>query len=119
MFGVDPRKILEKAIRGEPMSCLSEEIPSELRDVLQRPKLVFPMTIVNKVLSELAAIAELITPAKEISEIEVDPADNPVLEYVLETQADYLVSADNHLLDLVEYASIRIVALHQCLALHG
>ena len=101
------------------MLCLSEEILSELRDAVQRPKFGFPATIANEIISELAAIGELVLPPKEISEIKVDPADNRVLECAAEARADYVVSADSHLLDLGEYASIRIVSPYEFLDLHG
>jgi putative PIN family toxin of toxin-antitoxin system len=117
MFGRKPREILEKAIRGELRLCLSEEILSELGEVLQRPKFGFPPTIVNQVISELTAISEVVMSSRRIFKIEVDPADNHVLECALEAQAEYVVSGDNHLLNLKEYASIRIVTPHQFLVL--
>jgi len=119
IFGENPREILEKAIRGELSICLSEEILSELCGVLQRPKFGFPTTMVNQILSELAAIAELIVPSNEISEIKVDPTDNRVLECAMEAQAEYIGSGDDHLLDLREYSSIKIISPQQFLALPG
>lgn len=117
MFGGKPREILQKAIRGELRLCLSEEILSELGEVLQRPKFGFSVTMVNQILSELAAITELVVPSKEISQIKVDPADDRVLECAIEARADYVVSGDNHLLDLGKYSSIRIVSPHEFLVL--
>jgi putative PIN family toxin of toxin-antitoxin system len=119
MFGGNPREVLQRAIRGELRLCLSEEILSELGAVLQRPKFGFSVTTVNQILSELAAIAELVVPSKEISQIKDDPADNRVLECAVEAGAEYVISGDNHLLDLGEYSSIRILNPHQFLLLLG
>lgn len=109
MFGGNPREILQKAIRGELKLCLSEAILSELGTVLQRPKFGFSMTTVNQLLSELAAIAELVVPSEEIALIASDPTDNRVLECAVEAAAEYIVSGDNHLLDLGEYTTIKIL----------
>ncbi len=117
MFGGNPREILQKAIRGELRLCLSEQILSELGAVLQRPKFGFSVTMVNQILSELAAITELVVPSKQISEIEVDPTGNRVLECAVEAGAEYVVSGDNHLLDLGQYSSIRILTPYQFLQL--
>jgi putative PIN family toxin of toxin-antitoxin system len=116
MFGGNPREILQRAIRGELRLCISEEILSELGAVLQRPKFGFPVTMVNQILSELAAIAELVVPSEEISHIESDPADNRVLECAVEAGVEYVVSGDKHLLELGEYATIRILTPSQFLA---
>lgn len=119
MFGGNPRAILEKAIRGELRLCLCEKIFSELTNVLQRPKFGIPLGVVNQILSELAAIGELVVPSKKILEIDVDPADNRVLECALEARADYIISGDNHLLELGEYSSISIVSPHEFLVRLG
>jgi len=56
-------------------------------------------------------------PSKQISEIEVDPTGNRVLECAVEAGAEYVVSGDNHLLDLGQYSSIRILTPYQFLQL--
>ncbi|MDR3557430.1 MAG: hypothetical protein P4L55_21955 [Syntrophobacteraceae bacterium] len=43
------------------------------------------------------------------SVIEDDPSDNIYLACALEGQADFIISGDHHLTDLVEFRDIRIV----------
>ena len=116
LFGGNPRKILDKVIRGEVILCLSEPILTELVNVLQRPKFGFPHTIVNQIATELSAICELVLPAEKIQEIKADEADNHVLECAVEAHADYIVSGDSHLLERKKYRSIQIVSPQQFLA---
>ena len=117
MFGGNPREILHKAIRGEFRLCLSEEILSELSEVLQRPRFGFSVTMVNQVISELGVISDLVVPLHVVSEIKDDPADDRILECAIEAGADYLVSGGKHLLELGEYSSVRIINPKQLLAL--
>jgi putative PIN family toxin of toxin-antitoxin system len=115
MFGGNPREILQRAIRGDLRLCISEEMLSELGAVLQRPKFGFPVTMVNQILSELAAIAELVVPSEEVSQINSDPADNRVLECAVEAGAEYVMSGDKHLLELGQYSRIKILTPSQFL----
>jgi putative PIN family toxin of toxin-antitoxin system len=110
MFGGNPRKILEKVIRGDIELYLSEAIISELGEVLKRPKFGLPISIVNQIISELSSISESVRPSKRINKVKVDPTDNRILECAIEEKAEYIVSWDNHLLDLKEFRSIKIVS---------
>lgn len=55
-------------------------------------------------------IFEIITPGElEVNEIENDPDDNIYLACAAEGAADYIVSGDSHLQDLITYQGIPIV----------
>ena len=114
-FAGNPREILQRAIRGKLKSCISKAILTELSAVLQSPKFGFSVTTVNQILSELTAIAELVVPSNKISLIGSDPTDNRVLECAVEAAAQYIASGDNHLLDLMEYSTIKILSPSQFL----
>ena len=109
MFGWNPRMILESVIRGDLDLFVSEAIIFEFGEVLKRPKFGIPPSIINQIISELSTISELVRPSGNIAKKTDDPADNRILECAVEAKADYIVSGDNHLRELKEYRSFKIV----------
>lgn len=108
LFNGPPREVLELVVSGTVDCSLSLSILDELRDVLLRPKFGFSPEQALQVLEELHAVCDVINPILKTSVIAEDPDDNVVLECALESKADFIVSGDKHLLDLVEFKSIQI-----------
>ncbi len=109
LFGGNPRRILNKAIRGEVQLYLSEAILDELKRVLGRPKFGFSAEALQALYSELTTTGYVVGPSESISDVTEDVSDNRILECALEAKADYLVSGDAHLLNLKRYRNIPIV----------
>jgi len=109
LFGGRPRKILEKAIRGEIRIFVSEAILEELKGVLERPKFGYSPERVYGLLIELIGIAELVNPSKKVRVIQEDPDDNRILECAIEAGANYVITGDFHLLKLGGYQNIEIL----------
>jgi putative PIN family toxin of toxin-antitoxin system len=109
LFGGKPRRILEKAIRGEIRLCLSEPILEELSGVLRRSKFDTSIERVQIILTELTSIADLVNPSQIIRLVLEDPDDNRILECAVEAKASYIVTGDFHLLKLSRYRDIEIV----------
>jgi putative PIN family toxin of toxin-antitoxin system len=87
--------------------CLSPEIIAEIREVLQRPKLrvKFPILTaewVESVLSALEARAEMFPDIPRVIELPRDPKDEPYLNLAIASEAQYLVTRDKDLLDLMD-----------------
>jgi predicted nucleic acid-binding protein len=62
-------------------------------------------------LEALRIVAErVIRVVPRIRVIKNDPQDDPVLACGLKSEADYIVSKDNHLVELKEYRGIKIVS---------
>ncbi len=102
------------AKEGEISIVISWYILEELEEVLKRPyfekKFGDMSDKVREISVKLIQIAE--GPIKtdgELDVIEEDPSDNKILECALEGDADFLVSGDNHLLDLCDYEDIKIL----------
>ncbi|GAA0289151.1 hypothetical protein GCM10009000_125440 [Halobacterium noricense] len=53
--------------------------------------------------------AEFVEPDEEITAVEDDPDDDKFLEAAVAGNVDYVVSGDQHLLDLDSFRSIEIV----------
>jgi putative PIN family toxin of toxin-antitoxin system len=109
LFGGKPRRILEKAIRGEIRLCLSEPILEELSGVLRRSKFDYSLEKVQTLLTELTSIADFVNPSQIIRLVLEDPDDNRILECAVEAKASYIITGDFHLLKLSRYRDIEIV----------
>ena len=54
-------------------------------------------------------MGEFVTPTEEIHIIVADPTDDKFLEAALAGKVDYIVSGDNHLLELKSFREIPII----------
>jgi len=109
VFGGKPRQIFEAAIKGKIQLVLTEEIIEEMRRILEGKKFQYPKEITDLIIHELEALAEIVKPKERITVIEKDPEDNRVLECAQESQADFIVSGDTHLLEIQDYKRTKIV----------
>jgi putative PIN family toxin of toxin-antitoxin system len=110
LFGGHPRAVLELAIRGDIELLLSIAILDEVRDVLMRPKFGLSAEQVIRIIDELHAISKVINPSITINAVKNDPDDNMVLECAVEAKAEYIITGDSHLLEVVDYHGIKIIA---------
>ena len=109
VFGGKPRAVLEAAIKGQIQLVLTVEIIEETRGLLEGRKFQFPRDIADLIVQELEALAEIVKPKERLSVIEKDPEDNRVLECAIESQADYIVTGDLHLLEIKEFQGTKIM----------
>ena len=92
--------------------CLSVDILAEVRDVLTRPKTTkrFPLLTrdwVDAFLQNAESKAVRLPHVPKFFSFERDPKDEPYLNLALATHANYLVSRDRDLLDLMNNADFR------------
>ena len=109
VFGGKPREVLEAAIKGQIQLVLTEYIMEELRGVLEGKNFRYPEEITDLIIHELEALTEIVKPKERITVIEKDPEDNRVLECAQESQADYIVSGDTHLLEIQDFKGTKIL----------
>ena len=109
LFGGKPQRVLGLVISGLVDCTLSTVILDELKDVLQRPKFGFSAEVCFHIIEELHGACDIISPSVSVDVIRSDPDDNRILECAKESQADFIVSGDPHLLDLGKFERIRIV----------
>lgn len=109
LFGGKPRRILNLALRGEIKVCVSEPILEELKGVLRRPKFGFGAEVIQTILTELIGLADFVHPSQKIKIVAEDSDDNRIIECALEARADYIITGDSHLLNLVRFKDILIV----------
>jgi uncharacterized protein len=110
VFGGKPRLILEMVIKGEIQLILSDPILREVQSVLSGKKFRYPAPVTIEIVHQLASLATVVYPQKEIKVIKNDPPDNRILECAVTGMARCIVSGDEDLLSLQSYEKIKIVA---------
>jgi predicted nucleic acid-binding protein len=64
----------------------------------------------------ISQTATLVEPSSHLHVLQDEP-DNRILECAHESQADYIVTGDRHLLDLGQYETTKVIKLAEFLAL--
>ena len=109
-------KVVSKALDGEIKVFTSIEILQELDKVLRRD-FDEPDDIVHRQISLIVDYATIITSSVKLAVVKKDPDDNKIVECAVSCNADYIITADKHLLELKEYAGIKIVTANEFLKL--
>ena len=91
---------------GDVRVFVTEAILAEIEDVLSRPKLRGKYSVltdekINEVLKSIRAHAVIIEKINQIYTFERDPDDEVFINLALTYEAEFLVSRDNDLLDLM------------------
>lgn len=106
-------QIQELWIRQEFQLGTSLEIMREVARVLQYPKIKQRLLDDDETIRRFFRLvfrkAVIARDTFQTDKIASDPTDNKFLACALETQADYIVSGDNHLLSLKHFQGIQIV----------
>ena len=111
----NPAKILLLVASGEVANFTSSHIVIETRRILI-DKFFWTSEEVEAAEVWLKTCSKSVDPKNRISLI-VDDPDNRILECALEGRADFIISGDHHLTDLINYQGIKIVAPSTFLAL--
>ncbi len=92
---------------------LSERVLDEIGRVLRYPRIArrhrWSEERLQGFLEDLAHLAIMTPGAAHLAVIAEDPPDDRYLECAIEGEAEYIVSGDQHLLELGEYQGIKIV----------
>jgi len=114
-----PRRLLEVARLGAIDLFVSPDLLAEMEDVLQREKFSARLTLAGCSVRELvlgyAALARVVEPPAIAPAVLADLDDDNVLACALAAHANYIVSGDNHLLQLKQYQGIPILSVAQFL----
>ena len=107
-------KIIEKAENKNFQIFISEDILSEIINILSMES-KFKNYILNLKLSiedllrTILSISTLVEPKIKLYVVKSDPKDNIILETALEGKTEYIVTYDNHLLNMIEFRNIKII----------
>ena len=104
-----PYIVVKKAINLEIIVFISNYILDEMRKVLVRDFNLEKQEI-DDIVSAVLYFTHLIEPKESVTVIKDDPKDDKILDCALACNADFIVSQDNHLLNLKSFRSIKIVS---------
>lgn len=117
----NPHRLLRMAEAGELTLVTTSAIIEELREVLGPPKFRLRIrtlqTWVAELMESLLSVVEVIPDLPFEPVIKRDPDDDKILACAMASQAEWLISGDDHLLSLMRYKEIRIVTPQQFLRL--
>lgn len=109
----NPARILELWKQKRFDLVVSGPILEEIERVIHYPRIQeryrLPAEQVEHFLGSIAEESILVNPSEEISAVERDPTDNRYLECAMAGEASYIVTGDQHLLELETYRRIVIV----------
>jgi putative PIN family toxin of toxin-antitoxin system len=101
--------IIDEWRAGKFKLIITEEIAREYLDVINRPKFKIPQVEILTTTEYLLQNAEFVTPLEEILVIVADATDNKFLEAAVAGHVNFIVSGDNHVLELGSFRGIPIL----------
>src|SRR5262245_14509364 len=94
---------------GKFKLIVTDSIAREYLDVINRPKFKIPQSEIIAMSDYLLQLGEFVTSTKGIHIIVADPTDDKFLEAAIAGKVDFIVSGDNHLLELKSFRDIPII----------
>ncbi len=101
-------KLIKTITEKEIEIFTSYEILEEYKEVLRRD-FKYEEEDVHKIILELLLYMQVIEPITKIKAVFEDPDDDKVIECALESNSEYVLSYDKHLLNLKEFRGIKII----------
>lgn len=111
------RRIFKKFLDKEFDVLVSPKQLEEIKRVMGYPKLKFSEQQKSEFLTILSESTITHCTSITLNIIKEDPDDNMLLELAFETDADYLVSGDSHLLKIKRFMNTKIVTASEFLGL--
>ena len=101
-------KLLEKFIRENHELFTTKEILEEFEEILKRD-FKYSNEESRNIIERVLQFLTLVTPTEKVIIVKEDPDDNKIIECAIESNSEYILSYDKHLLKLKEYQGIKIV----------
>lgn len=117
--GSTPDKIINLVREEKVLLLVSDDICTEITRVLMYPKIRKRLVVTDEDLMNFLSLFQTIaisTPGLlSIPPLAADPDDTKYLVCAIEGRADFIVSGDHHLTDLIVFQGIRIVSASEFL----
>jgi len=111
-----PYQIFKRILEGAFLNFTSPQILEELkRRLLDKFKL--PSEKVKEFLEIIVFNSQIVSPKKKLNIVKKDPSDNKIIECALEAKASFIISGDEHLLEIKESQGIKIISPKEFLLL--
>ncbi len=109
------RAVIDHWRAGHFTLVVTDQIVGEYLSVLRRPKFGLPNEVVDDLIGYVFRKAEFVVSVERLRVIQADPADDKFLEAAVAGQAAFIVSGDQHLLNLQTYRGISIITPRELL----
>ena len=109
-----PRKLVLELLDKYTV-ILSRQMLAELADVVSRNKFSVTIGQVDRFLSSLVRMSQLVSDIARFKVVLEDPDDDVVLNTAYTGRAEFIVTGDRHLLDLDKFKKTKIVTVNQML----
>jgi uncharacterized protein len=120
-WGGKPAEIIKLAEQGKVTVFVSEEIVSEISQVLVYPKIEKIWRALGMrredLMEQVLKNSKFVKVTNKVKVIVEHPADDRFLECALATDADFVVSGDKHLLKVGAYKKTKILSVNDFLNL--
>jgi putative PIN family toxin of toxin-antitoxin system len=107
--------ILDKWAEDAFTVIVTSDILAEYFEVINRPKFRLKQATIDRITRYSYQFAEFVVPEERIQFIESDPKDDKFLEAAIAGRAEYIVSGDNHLLELKKFRAVPILTAREFL----
>lgn len=109
-----PAKLLAAWRAGKFELVVSPKIIDEINEVLHREKIKryfhhYGENLPGKFIAGLKRLATVVPGQREVKIVNADPDDDMFIAAAVESEADYIVSGNKHLLELNRYQGIKII----------
>lgn len=104
----EAQKILFKCIKNDIKIFSSKEIIEEYKRILERD-FDYRDEEIREILEKVFRFLSLVIPKNKVDIVKEDSDDNKIIECALESNADYIITYDKHLLNLKSYNGIKII----------
>lgn len=109
-----PRKLVLELLDKYTV-ILSRQMLAELADVVSRNKFSITSRQVDRFLSGLVRMSQLVQDIARFKVVLEDPDDDVVLNTAYTGKAEFIVTGDQHLLELDKFKKTKIVTVNQML----
>ena len=102
------QKLLFDLIRQGIKIYSTTEILSEYQEILKRD-FDFSDKEISEIMEKVLVFVTLVNPKTKVNVVKDDPDDDVIIECALESESEYIITYDKHLLNLKEYRGIQII----------
>ncbi len=111
-------KLLLKLLEKNIQIFTANEILDEFANILARD-FQYSHEEIGNITEKVLAFVTLVQITSKVDAVKDDPEDNKILECALDSDSEYVISYDKHLLNLKEFQDIKIVKPEEFLEILG
>jgi putative PIN family toxin of toxin-antitoxin system len=109
LFSGIPNQVLQEVIHERCHLYLSHDILNEFLHVLSRSKFQLLVPQIKQFYEEIINISNIVYPMQKLLIVKEDPGDNMLFECAIESNANFIVSGNKHVLRVKNYQNIEVI----------